>query len=492
MTGKPRRLAAALLSAAMLTAGVSAAGVSAAAGPAAAAAAGDGPHVSRAAARAVALGFHRPRGAAAAWQVLMRGAGLRRAGVRGAGVRGAGLRGAGLRGAGRSVPKPGVTSQLDGVYCTAFVNCWAVGSYESGGATLNQVLHWTGRKWARVSVPNPAGTGMGADNELSAVRCAKPSDCWAVGDREKPGGPPLDEALHWNGKKWAQVSTPTPGGTLKIDFNELFEVTCTSASNCWAVGDYGSQPSPGEEVILNQALHWNGKTWHQVSVPNPAGSSADDANVLDSVRCTSASNCWAVGAYGSLDVPETTLTLALHWTGKKWAKVTTPNPGGTAPGDLNELIGLSCTSASNCWATGEDGALNPEITFVTLALHWNGTKWAKVAVPSPGGTATGALNDLSAVSCTNATNCWAVGDYEHSVGTTGHDILILALRWTGKKWVQHTTPNPGGTANNDASALFGVRCTSTTRCWAVGDAETSTSSEFNQAMRWNGSKWATG
>jgi hypothetical protein len=465
-TGKRGRLAAALLSTAML-----AAGVSAAAGPAAAASAGNGPRVGQAAARAVALDFARHRGAIP-WQVLMRGAGV--------------------RGAARSVPKPGATSDLDGVYCTAFVNCWAVGSYVSGQATLNQVLHWTGKKWARVSVPNPAGTGAGAQNELFAVRCAKPSDCWAVGDRTKAGGPQLDQALHWNGKRWSKVSTPTPGGTLRSDFNQLFEVTCASASNCWAVGDYGSQPGLSSEVALTQALHWNGKTWSQVHTPNPAGTSNTDGNVLDSVRCSSATNCWAVGAYGVITLPERALTLALHWNGKKWAKVATPNPAGTATGDLNELIGLSCTSASNCWAAGEDGTFATQITLVTLALHWNGKKWSQATTPNPGGTATASINELSAVSCTNTTNCWAVGEYEGSVGTSGHDTLNLALRWTGKKWVRGTTPSPGGTADNDTSFLFGVRCTSTTHCWAVGGAAHNSGPQFNQALRWNGTKWAAG
>ncbi|HEY7430994.1 MAG TPA: hypothetical protein VH641_09700 [Streptosporangiaceae bacterium] len=465
-TGKSRRFAAALISAAML-----AGGASAIAGPAVAVSASDGPRVSQAAARAVVLGMLHHRGAIS-WQVLTRDAGA--------------------PGVARSVPKPGDSSQLEGVFCTAFVNCWAVGSYDSGEATLNQVLHWNGKKWTRVSVPNPAGTGMGDDNELFAVRCTKPSNCWAVGRRDKPNGPQLDQALHWNGKTWSKVSTPTPGGTLKVDFNELFEVTCTSVSNCWAAGDYGSELGLGHQVDLNQALHWNGKRWAQASTPNPAGTSDNDVQALDSVRCSSASNCWAVGAYGSLTMPEHAATLALHWNGKKWAKVTTPSPAGTAGGDINELIGVSCTAASNCWAVGDDGTITTTaITLVTLAEHWNGKKWATAAVPSPGGTGSGAISELSTVSCTNTTNCWAVGEYVHAISSTEQDTLNLAVRWTGKKWVKGTTPNPGGTADGDASELFGVRCTSTTRCWAVGFAD-STGSEFNQALRWNGTKWASG
>ncbi len=44
--------------------------------------------------------------------------------------------------------------QLEGVFCTAAANCWAVGSRDSNQATLNQILHWTGKKWFRAATLN--------------------------------------------------------------------------------------------------------------------------------------------------------------------------------------------------------------------------------------------------------------------------------------------------------------------------------------------------
>ena len=40
--------------------------------------------------------------------------------------------------------------------------------------------------------------------------------------------------------------------------------------------------------------HWDGTSWSIVTSPN--GSTTQD-NLLDSVTCTSASQCWAVGDY---------------------------------------------------------------------------------------------------------------------------------------------------------------------------------------------------
>src|SRR5262245_46953581 len=46
----------------------------------------------------------------------------------------------------------------------------------------------------------------------------------------------------------------------------------------------------------------------------------------------------------------------------------------------NPLFAVDASSAANAWAVGNtsNGGLSQ-----TLALHWNGTKWARVASPSP-------------------------------------------------------------------------------------------------------------
>jgi len=246
---------------------------------------------------------------------------------------------------GLRVPEPGIASVLQGVACTSSANCWAVGSYSPASEIdLNEVLHWNGSAWAQVPVPSPGGSAFGDISDVLAVRCFMASDCWAVGVYQPNGGAQHNQALHWNGTKWSVVPTPQPGGTLTDNRNELFEVVCTASANCWAVGVYSS--SAGAD--LNEALHWNGRKWALASVPQPAGSASGDINELDSVRCTSASNCLAVGTYGT-QTPVTLLNEALRWDGTAWSQVTTPSPGGTTgAGTFNELVGLACSSADNC------------------------------------------------------------------------------------------------------------------------------------------------
>src|SRR5258707_4029277 len=75
--------------------------------------------------------------------------------------------------------------------------------------------------------------------------------------------------------------------------------------------------------VINQTLieRWNGTSWEIVSSPN---TSPTQSNLLYSVTCGSASDCWAVGYY--YNASSVAQTLALRYT----AGVTpTPTPTPT-------------------------------------------------------------------------------------------------------------------------------------------------------------------
>ena len=46
------------------------------------------------------------------------------------------------------------------------------------------------------------------------------------------------------------------------------------------------------------------------------------------------------------------------------------------------FYGVAATSAGNAWAVGGTDWFSP----VTLAEHWNGKTWTRVSAPTPGGT----------------------------------------------------------------------------------------------------------
>jgi hypothetical protein len=394
-----------------------------------------------------------------------------------------GVAGAGAQ-AGASGPRVIVGEfVLNSVFCESGTDCWAVGSYEINNVGLNQALHFNGKKWTRVPTPDPGGTAIHHESDLASVRCTSPVNCWAVGAYDENDAT-RSQALHWNGRKWSLAATPDPGGTLKGDSNDLFDVVCTSAVNCWADGDYGGEVDDNE-VSFNFVLHWNGKKWSHTAAPNPAGGKAGDVSELEAIRCASAANCWGVGSYGTLGQDADTLfNEVLRWNGKKWLNVTVPSPGKLDDENTRSgLNSLSCTSAKSCWAVGTDSGTN---RFRNEALHWNGRTWRIVGVPNPA-SGSEASNDLYGVSCTADTNCWAVGGSEQESSDSAG--LNEVLHWTGHKWLLVTVPDPGGTAPGSDNYLSGVRCLSPANCWAAGQTQKVGEPGVNQILHWTGEKW---
>jgi len=237
-------------------------------------------------------------------------------------------------------------------------------------------------------------------NQLNAVTCVSASECWAVGYSEIVGAGTLniDQTLieRWDGTAWSIVNSPNAAAWPK---NFLYGVTCVSASNCWAVGF--SQSLVGTSNI-NQTLieRWDGTAWAIVSSPN---TNPTQNNYLDAVTCVSASNCWAVGRYYTGNAVQSGVyqTLIERWDGTSWAIVTSPNTSAT---QYNYLFGVTCVSASECWAVGLSGTSLGQ----TLIERWDGTSWAIVTSPNTSATLS---NFLYGVTCVSATDCWAVGYY---------------------------------------------------------------------------------
>ena len=241
---------------------------------------------------------------------------------------------------------------------------------------------------------------------------------------------------------------PQPGSNAGLG-----RVSCTSSTNCVAVGAYNNSSS----VEQTLAETWNGTSWSIVSSPNEGSGQ----NALTDVSCTSSTICVAVGFYvNSSSVQQ---TLAETWNGTSWSTVSSPNEG-SGP---NELDGVSCTSSTNCVAVGFYTAVivvNPDFPPInviqTLVETWNGTSWSIISSPNAGSDE---LNQLLGVSCSSSTSCVAVGFW--AVGTT--QTLIEA--WNGTSW--SLTPSPSFQGNYDT--LSDVSCTSSTICVAVGYDETS-------------------
>jgi hypothetical protein len=270
------------------------------------------------------------------------------------------------------------------VKCTSTTNCIAVGQYNTlAVVTKTLIMRWDGKKWSILPSPNGPGSAVSV---LTGVACAGTTLCFAVGGYFVSTMDTANELTlveQWNGTSWSIV--PSPNQPLAVD-SALVGVTCTSTTNCFAVGSDDTQL-----VTSTLTERWDGSSWSIVSSPNPKGSPDSQ---LSSVTCTSATNCFAVGIGHA--------TLIERWNGTIWGIVTSANPTGATGASLT---GVSCPSASRCVAVGTIFRQN---VLQRLVESWNGKAWSLTGVPVPSGTK---LSNLSGVSCATTTNCFAVGDF---------------------------------------------------------------------------------
>src|SRR5215472_165862 len=257
------------------------------------------------------------------------------------------------------------------VSCVSATFCEAVGSGAAGG----EALQWNGSSWALQTLP-----GLGSIAPMS-LSCAAVAFCMAV-----DGGGRVDL---WNGSSWS-VGPEVP---LFAQQGSAAEgVSCVSATFCEAVG--GGQS--GENAAV-----WNGSTWSSQATGGPVSAT------LNAVSCTAPSACEAVGAvFGQPDQ-----SLAEIWDGSTWTVQTTPNPTITFGGQGSILDSVSCTSAGSCTAVGSYQFANVA-PFRTLAEVWNGTAW-KLRLPPNHADAS---NTLGSVSCGAVRACKAVGDTQDEGG----------------------------------------------------------------------------
>ena len=236
------------------------------------------------------------------------------------------------------VPSPDTSPTLDNVLyaisCTSSSACAAVGTSTSSlGQTQTLAELWNGSKWSITPTPN---TSTGFDNTLSGVSCTAASTCTAVGyAATATGSISLVETL--SASTWSITTSADEPGTL---YDSLNGISCPSSASCVAVGNYLTAADSLQTLVES----WNGSTWTVVASPD---TTSTESNTLNGVSCSTATNCMAVGAAFAA-AGSAYQTLAESWNGAAWSIVSTPDV--TSSNDVLEAV--SCPSASWCSASG--------------------------------------------------------------------------------------------------------------------------------------------
>jgi hypothetical protein len=215
-----------------------------------------------------------------------------------------------------------------------------------------------------------------------------------------------------------------------LDYEEFQDVDVLSASSAWAVGQTEIVGRPYDAAL---AMHWNGGSWTRVPVPEYGV----DGAVLFGVAALSDKDVWATGYTKSLHAPVYDHQLAIHWNGSRWRRFAVPVPADADGGA--ELRRVFALASNDVWAVGSYHR-NPDGLLRTLIVHWDGSAWS--LVPSP--NVHGVHSVLSGVTATAPNAAWAVG-------RAGNNRMLIE-RWDGSRWSIETIASRARGYLNDVDA----------------------------------------
>ena len=193
----------------------------------------------------------------------------------------------------------------------------------------------------------------------------------------------------------------------------LFGISCSSATECVAVG------SDGDQGGVASTSTDGGTTWTQ-------GALASGEPVLFAVDCPSTANCVAVGQGASARSTD---------GGATWTSSTLPTSNTT-------LLGVDCPNATLCVSVGVSPGNAGPYEGQLLVSSNGGTTWTVPSLPA-------AFGALGSIACPSATFCVSVG------------ASILVSNDGGQTWSPRTV-------NGGTGVLRSVSCESATTCVAIG------------------------
>ena len=312
-----------------------------------------------------------------------------------------------------------------GVSCASSTACTAVGW--DGFSSMPEAWRWNGSSWSTQATPLPSGASK---SQLTDVECPTTTECLAVGTYWDSENKSFSYSAVWKSGSWSVVAVPQVSGSAE---NTLWDVACSSASACTAVGWFVSQASVVEKLIVRWSGSGANPPW---SLQTPA---QGGAGMLRAVSCSTATSCVAVGN----DFTEpSALPIIEAWNGSSWASKTPAQPQYQQLGPA-WLDDISCLSANYCRAVGVS---HNGFRAVPLAEVWNGSAWQVDALPQQ---VDDSVAEPLGVSCLPLRGCFsAVSTFTEQWETifleeegvyTGEATGIAANRAT-----LHGVVNPGG------------------------------------------------
>ena len=171
------------------------------------------------------------------------------------------------------------------VSCSSATDCWAVDG--QGNAIM-----WNGTSWAPPQfIDDGYGSSSGNVEAITGVSCPTPTFCMATDN--------MGEALSFNGFTWSF----SPPGQINSDFDNLGDVSCSSANFCVA-----ASRGPTASPFAGAAIVYQNGAWAAPLMLNPTKSNLGDIYAVSCVldMCAAGS---ADGAMFIYQVPTPTIRI---------------------------------------------------------------------------------------------------------------------------------------------------------------------------------------
>ncbi len=358
----------------------------------------------------------------------------------------------------------GGNANISAVSCGSAGNCSAGGYYTDGsGHTQAFVVSEVNGTWHTAKeVPGTAALNKRGNAAVSSVSCVSAGNCSA-------GGSYKDGSWHYQAFVASQVNgtwrtAMEVPGTAALNVHggaSIISVSCASAGNCSAGGQYVDSSWSGQAFVVSQVKG----TWRKaMEVPGTAILNKGGAWIV-SVSCVSAGNCSAGGTYGDGERSgvATRQVFVVNEVNGTWrTAVEVPGTAALNMGGGADMYSVSCAPAGNCSAVG---SYFTGYSHAFVASQVNGSWHTARQVP---GTAT--LNQgrdayAISVSCAPAGNCSAGGTYtDRSKHMQAFAVSEVNGTWHAAIRVPGTaTLNQGGNA-----FVQSVSCASAGKCSAGG------------------------
>jgi len=280
---------------------------------------------------------------------------------------------------------PNQLAAADSVSCASAGNCSAVGTYYDNQGQEVLLLRETDGSWAtgvKATLPSNAAATNRNFTSVPSISCASVGNCAAVGGYENNLGteenPGTEEPLllsETNGTWAAGVEAHLPADRAPLADSSLVSVSCPSAGNCDAVGDYVNNSGDDSGVLVNETA---GSWATGVKATLPSNAAAPGAPfggtlypVLSSVSCAGPGSCNAGGSY----VDSAGYSQAFHLgTIPPLFTLKISKTGSGAGTVTSSPVGISCGSTcSHRYPSGTLVTLTAKAAVGSTFAGWSGS-----------------------------------------------------------------------------------------------------------------------